>query len=434
MLKYWEQYNGKIKESLGEVESKQIYFSKKREDGLCMDLRKNDGDKHSLNLSYFVGVDWIPKTKETIFVEPKLNTKLKEDEFPENDVIIEDIQQTDYLSMLFSALKHPEVAQYTNELFEIKWNEPQIEITQQQDLITPLLVVQFLNIVQRIVKKGLKKSYYKVEHNLNGRVKGKILVGQTIKQNILKNKSLNTYCSYDEFGVNGLENRLIKKALVFVERYLPTMKNLNSEAYTANVFNFINPAFESVSAEVSLHEVKHTITNAFYKDYEEAIRLAKLILKRFGYNISKTEEKKISTPPFWIDMSKLFEIYVLGLLRERFEKQELDYQLKKNYQELDYLINSKDYKMVVDAKYKVRYQNHYKIEDIRQVSGYARLKSIYKILGKEEGELIDCLIIYPDQENGLDNLKFCNLKEKEIEDFEKVYKIGVKLPLLKKSV
>ena len=70
-----------------------------------------------------------------------------------------------------------------------------MKIDQEQDLLTPLLVVQFLRIVKEIVRKGLKKSYYKVAQNLYGKVKGKILVAQTIKQNVLKNKALNTVCS-----------------------------------------------------------------------------------------------------------------------------------------------------------------------------------------------------------------------------------------------
>ena len=115
--------------------------------------------------------------------------------------------------MLFSALKHPEVAKHTEDLYEIKWKDSPIEISQQQDLLTPLLVVQYLSLVKEIVRKGLKKSYYKVERNLHAKVKGKVLISQTIKQNLLKNKPLHTYCSFDEFGLNNLENKLLKKAL-----------------------------------------------------------------------------------------------------------------------------------------------------------------------------------------------------------------------------
>lgn len=193
----------------------------------CFEVKNN-----ARHISYYIGVDWLDEKNElAIYVEPKLNK--------------DSPLQTDYLNMLFSALKHREVAQHTEHLFEIKFDAPYIKIDQEQDLLTPLLVVQFLRIVKEIVRKGLKKSYYKVAQNLYGKVKGKILVAQTIKQNVLKNKALNTVCSYDEFGLNGLENRLLKKALVFIQRYLPTIKHLKAEAYTADVFNYILPALNN---------------------------------------------------------------------------------------------------------------------------------------------------------------------------------------------
>jgi len=146
----------------------QIYFKNKTtSDSVCISISPD----RRVQTNYFIGVDWIGKTM-AVFVEPKLNN--------ENF-------QTDYLKMLFSALQHPDITNYTEELFEIKWDVEPIIIEQRQDLLTPLLVVQYLKILQRIVRKGLKKSYYKVEYNLYGKVKGKINVGQTIKKNLLIN-------------------------------------------------------------------------------------------------------------------------------------------------------------------------------------------------------------------------------------------------------
>jgi len=370
-----------------------------------------------LNTSYYVGVDWLIEKEQAIYVQPKLNKEADE---------------TNYLQMLFSALKHPEISTCTEDLYHIKWESEEIEIEQHQDLLTPLLIIQFLSIVKQIVRKGLKKSYYKVEQNLYSRVKGKVLVGQTIKQNLLKNKVLNTYCSYDEFGINGLENRLLKKALLFVQRYLPTLKNLNSKEYTTDIFNFIMPAFESVSDEVGLHDVRHTKSNAFYKEYAEAIKLAKLILQRFGYNITNTSKTKIKTPPFWIDMSKLFELYVLGLLKDKFNSK-IIYHPTFNSKELDYLLLSPP--MVIDAKYKPKYQTTSVLEDARQLSGYSRLHKVYETLNFSKERIIDCLIIYPNQESNNEDLSnFIELLKDPtsvMSEYVNFYKIGIKLPTIK---
>lgn len=430
-----ENYNGPCETKLFDFKGdlpfdrdfKYEFVRKKKDNkGLCYYICSNAEKKeHYVANSCFVGVDWIIKNRNAIYVRPKLNNE---------------VDQTDYLEMLFSALKNPGISGYVEDLFEIKFEDPQIEITQQQDILTPLLVVQFLGIVKEIVRKGLKKSYYRVEQNLNAKVKGKILVGQTLKQNHFKNRPLYTYCSFQEFGLNGLENRLLKKALIFVQRYLPTIKKIHSEKYSADIFSYIMPAFEQVSEEVSLHEVKHAIKNVFYKEYEEAIKLARLILQRFGYNITNTQSQTIKTPPFWIDMSKLFELYVLGLLKEIPENKILygAAQVSGTYGVLPDFLQINDKKQrIIDAKYKQQYQpeninfNEYLIKDIRQLAGYARDRKILKKLGIEESKwsetVPECLIIYPDQ-NATEEID--ENRKRPIPAYENFYKLPVKLPTI----
>lgn len=427
LITYWEHYDDVIHSDYNlelENDKHSCDFFKERGSISCFSIIKKENNYH-LNTGYCIGVDWIDK-KHAIYIEPKLNSRRKKEEVQ--------LVEIDYLSMLFSSLQYIDTSKDLNDLFEIKWKSAEIEITQQKDLLTPLLIIQYLGLLKTIVRKGLKKSYYKVEHNLNSRIKGKVLVGQTIKQNTLKNKQLYIYCKFDEFGINGLENRLLKKALVFIKRYLPNLNVINSNIITVDLFNYITPAFEDVSDEIELNEIKHSKTNAFYKEYSEATRLAKLILKKFGYNITNVEKETISTPPFWIDMSKLFEYYVLGLLKNQFPNyNEVQFQFISKGHELDYLLNSSDIKMIIDAKYKPKYKHIKSIdkEDFRQISGYSRLKKVYKELGKNETEIIDCLVIYPDlevKENDLSNLKS---SKSRIEKYVGFYKLGVKLPILK---
>lgn len=428
ILEYWEHYNDVLDSEHQQLLSGVGYdydFSKPRGAISCYSIILKDEQYH-LNTAYCIGVDWLDE-KSAICISPKLNSRRTQKKIK--------LVEVDYIRMLFSSLKYIETKDEINDLFEIKWDKPEIEINQTQDFLTPLLIIQYLNILKVIVRKGLKKSYYKVECNLNSRVKGKVLVGKTIKQNALKNKQLYSYCQYDEFGINGIENRLLKKALMFIRRYLPNFDKLNHGDFTKDIFNYLTPAFESVSESVDLNEMKHLKTNAFYKEYEEASRLAKLILKRFGYNISNVEKQTIYTPPFWIDMSKLFEYYVLGLLKKEYPNEgEVKFQFICKGHELDYLLKSKQYQMVVDAKYKPHYRNsNIDKEDFRQISGYARLKKVYKALDKNYGSMIDCLIIYPDLIVETNNLKDLKSKNNRIEKYIGFYKIGVKVPLLEKG-
>ncbi|QZK99533.1 McrC family protein [Flavobacterium psychrophilum] len=357
-----------------------------------------------------------------IYVQPKLNN--------ENTEI-------NYLKMLFEALQQPENFNHLDQLCEINFDKPLITIKQEQDLLSPLLVVQYLHLLKKIVQKGLKKSYYPIVKNLNAKVKGKILVNATIKGNHSKSKMLFNYCKYDEFGLNSIENKVLKKALLFSQKAIQNLNGVDSkELY--GLFNYIQPAFLLVEDKVQIEELKTIKPNPLYKEYEHALKLAKLILKRYGYTISNTTINKIQTPPFWIDMSKLFELYVYAKLKERFpERGEVTYHKKFNYLEPDYILNSQkeNYKMVVDAKYKPQYQDgNVNTEDIRQVSGYARLKSVYKYLNIDNhNEVIDCLIIYSEQSLERNDLKKISLKSIEESNYVNFYKIGLKLPDLKKT-
>ena len=89
--------------------------------------------------------------------------------------------------------------------------------------------------------------------------------------------------------------------------------------------------------------------------------------------------------------------------------------------------------MVIDAKYKQKYLDSKDHLDIRQVVGYSRLTSIRKRADfNKSTQMMDCLIIYPNQETGKDNLERVN-REKftndKIDKYEKIYKLGVKLPV-----
>lgn len=389
----------------------------------CFEVKKvgNEDSIHTIESNYLIGVDWIIEDKLAINIQPKINT---------------DTEQVDYLKMLLSAINHPEVMDHLDELFEVHWNEPKIPIEQQNDFLTPFLILEFLGLLKQIAKKGIRKSYYKVEENLYSRVKGKILVGKTIKHNISKNKKLNTYCSYQEFGVDTYENRILKKALQFAKIYLPTYEKLMDGKGLQDLYNFINPAFENVSDNVDVRRIKNFKNNRFFKEYDKALHLAQLIFDRFGYNISSVADRKIETPPFWIDMSRLFELYILGQLKDIFGS-EVKFQFSPDgNNNLDYLLNSRDYKMVIDAKYKPKYikREGKEEKDLRQVSGYARLKKVHEELyGNEDyNKIIDCLIIYPDQESNNEVLTINDLTP--IESYINMYKLGIRLPILKSTI
>lgn len=395
-------------------------FFLKRTDVKCLELKVSQGNVR-LHTNYYVGIDWLKKNETAIYVAPKLNEETKE---------------TDYFKMLFSCMKHPEIAGYSQDLCEIKFDEPYIEINQKQDLITPLLMIRYLQVLKSVVRKGLKKSYYRVEQNLSSKIKGKVLVSKTLKKNILRNRPNKTICNFEVYGIDSIENKILKCALKFVEFYLAKYRQF-SDCFLPHL-SFCKPAFYEVDdSHFDLNLIKKIKINAFFKEYKEALDLAEMIMKRFGYNIREIDKKVVRVPPFWIDMPKLFELYVLGLLKEQYGSK-IQFQAKGNYGEPDFLLITESEKMVIDTKYKRiyqnndEYQNRFNSDDIRQICGYARDRKILKRLGYTDENMqdivVDCLIIYPDQNSSRILPK--NLKVHSIDQFTKFYKIPVKLPTL----
>lgn len=367
--------------------------------------------------SYYIGIDWIKENESYIAVEPK-------------------IENLDYVKMFVHCLNHTQISKFIKEVYHIDFQKAQIETQNANWDLTPFLVVHFLSLVETITKQGLKSNYIVREENLSSKIKGKILFSQQLKKNIVSKREDRIYCRFQEYSIDCLENRLLKKALLFVQRY--TTKHLDKEKYKLlfQKQNRLLSAFENISENISYSETKRIKINSLYKEYVEAIDLAKQILRRFGYsymNTHNTEEKKL--PPFWIDMSKLFELYVYSLLKDAYGSK-IIYQLSEdgkrqtrgNYGDIDFM--KLDEKILIDTKYKEIYtqDGKYDIDNIRQLSGYARDWGVLKKLDiTSDNEVIDCIFIYPDK-TANDNLKNRDLKETSINQFTKFYKCGIKLP------
>lgn len=405
--------------ALSHVIEADILFKNKKGHKCIENIR--DGKQRLLQPSFFVGTDWLVKNELAVYVAPKVDA---------------DNQQIDYLQILYSCLLRPDIAKYTDQLYEIKADQKYIEIEQEQDLLTPLLVMQFLQLLKEIVRKGLKKSYYSVERNLNGRIKGKVKVAQNIKRNLINNKKTSTICQYDVFGYDTIENRVLKHALKFVQRYLAQTSTLS--LYAQPLVNYCQPAFVSVADDVDLNQLKNIKHNAFYKEYKEAIRIAKLILKRFGYHTRNAKSQatgKTSVPPFWIDMSKLFEFYTLGLLKDRYG-QKLIFQAQGTYGQPDFLLRDETNRLILDAKYRPRYQDErYHIEDVRQLSGYARDTKLLSKLGyiseaEQDSAVVGCVLIYTDQKAEITLPE--DLTANEIKGFSRFYKVPVAMPMIRR--
>lgn len=450
--------------ALIKVEEQRKIFSKIEPYQLKHNFSENSFE---LQADYYIGIDWLVKGQKYVQVEPKINAKLLEiyheslerEELSE-EAYIEKEQQNkirldnafeekdnlknlDYLKMLLEVYASPISTEQLGDLVEIYWQDPKIKIEQKDDYLTPFLIVQFLEILKKIVQKGLKKSYYKVQENLQNRVKGKVLVGQQIKKNILKNRFTSTYCEYQVFGVNNVENQFLKKVFKFCTHYIQNQPQffVSTKTRLSHTINYIRPAFELIDDSIKESELRNYRHNPFFKEYKEATNIGNFILKQLGYNISVTSGKHIETPPFWIDMPKLFELYFYQkLLKDNpNDHQKIIFQLKTYGNALDFLIKDGENSIIIDTKYKLHYKQSHIHQDIRQVSGYARLKTVRNKCGLIATDThINCLIVYPilnvdgySNENfSIESIQNALTKNNEIKAYYKVYKLGLQLPII----
>ena len=374
----------------------------------CYSLEERDYGWRA-ETSYYIGIDHIGDSGKIIHVEPKVDT---------------DTNKVDYYKVLEKAFSGDLNLEETKGLFEIKFNQRLIQIDQEQDYLSPLLFAQFLNLLKSIVNKGLRKSYYRVELNMTSKIKGKILVGATIRNNHVHGRIDRTVCSFEEYGLDHFENRLLKKALLFVSANLYTHDTFESLKKTVA---YCRPAFTKVSETVNENQVNNFKVNPFFKEYAEALKLAKLILKRYGFKMENATSEKVSTPPFWIDMSKIFELYVYQQLKKIGGVEKLLYEPVIDGLKPDFLIQSEHFTGVIDAKYKPRYKDSkVSVSDFRQVLGYSRMTKVYEELEIPQNELIDCLIIYSDQKES--DLKIELEKKKAEKGYVQFWKLGIKLP------
>ena len=399
-------------------------------------------DGENLKAHYYIGASWFIKDKCAFVVKPKV--------------------EVDYIKLFMTALElnSENEAAYFSNYYYIDFEKPAIKTNALDNVITPLLILHYISLLRHLVSKGLKKGYVVREENLQSKIRGRILLQRHLTKNVFAKREDRVSCRFQEFTEDIPENRILKKALSFSVRFINQLPSFKSHLQELTPqLSMIGSAFENVSEEVTIAQVKVNAGKIF-RHYESAIKVAKLILRHFDYSIDNASGTAQSVRPFCIDMPRLYEMYVLNLLRKAYGDK-IQFQVKGYRKtQVDYIKVSDDEKLIIDAKYKPQYNegNQGILNDIQEISRYARDEKILKALGwnpKDESTkgnyFPKCLIIYPDPNTifkredgdpeGADELKMeemvggfstgkilCEASRYKIPGFEDFYKIAVPLP------
>lgn len=343
-------------------------------------------------LSYFrIGAEWVDRDKFLV-VTPKSK-----------------MEEVDWAEMFRRCFETEEgFSDGFGQIYDIDLQAPPISDPTLQSVLTPLLVVHFLSVVKRVVRKGLKRGDVSREENLT-KIRGRIMLARNLRRNILTGHAHRAFCRFPEMSVDIPENRLIKRALLFSERLCRKMAEQGQRggAELQSDARSLLSAFLEVGEFVVPSEVFNVKRNKLFRAYDDAIRLAKMILRRYENSIDRVDADVHDIPPFWVDMSLLYEHYVLGKLRAAYG-QKILYQAKVSTGYPDFLFNDSLQPMILDTKYKPQYEGLGKpsTDDIRQLAGYARDRSVLRRLGivergKQDTSVVPCVIIYPKTEERL---------------------------------
>ncbi len=378
-----------------------------------------DGGSWGYYASYKIGAEWIDD-KEALVVTAKRG-----------------MEKIDFLSMFMTCFSSNLAIESFAKIYSINAEQPSIETNSLKGVVSPLIVLHYLGVVSRI--KTLKKGYIHRRDNLK-KVKGRIDILRNERTNIALKRYDRICCNYDEYSVDIPENRLLKKALLFSKRIVDRIgEHHSSYNNIKQMLARCMSMFENVGDDVDIRDVRQIKEHKLFRDYAEAIRLAKLVLSHFDYSINKTSEANNKIVPFVLDMSLLYEHYVYGLLYLAY-KNKITYQYQGKTGNPDFLYSSESYKAILDTKYIPKYKSG-SLDNyvVRQLSGYSRDVSILRSLGYDVIESsptpsVPCIIIYPNgtgvSQNPFLGKSLMKLCTKNVRNLSQFYKIAIPIPII----
>lgn len=419
----------------------------------------NKSNKSFISANYHIGAYWLVENEKSVLVEPK-------------------VENLDFVKLFGRAIRFNNKKQEeyfsVNDQYSFFLDKKKIEVpTTFTNSVSLFLVILYLFLLQKIARKGIKKGHVRTEQNLSLKIKGKINYSRTIPENHLRGKFEKSVCSYSELTENIPENRLLKRALNYSSRIIRNLinKNLDGTLEIKRNLDYLQREFSRVSDDFLVSEINSVRQNKLYSDYAEAMKIAKVILKTNGYIPRKNSYITNFVFPFWIDMSVLFEMYVFEMLENAYPNT-ISFQVEGfGNTRVDFIKNSEKEKVIIDTKYKLWYEKSstelvkdhknslkhkffkknstdhftYFLEDVRQISGYARDSKILNCFHFSDDERhlsVPCIIIYPKLKSnnscidkGIDSFDPCKTlieQAEKIDGYDNFYKIGVYLPTIEK--
>lgn len=355
------------------------------------------GQAGTLLASHFVGQVWLHVKQAVETPPPKpiaLRILPKRGDGQAEKVV-------DFMAMLDACLGHPVVSHHLDTCFHF-WPEQPSMVSEMTKDVRLLVIALYLRYLTVLCQRHLRKEFRHVRENLCGRVKGRVLVQDNLRQNTVRCRPDRVVCQYQEHSLDSPENQILRAALVQCLKELPHAPNLSSINKVQEWARFCDASLRGVRLRrIHPNEFRFLRLGGLKRAYKQPLRFAEWVLALLGSD--PNQERKAGTssiPPFAIDMNELFERYCEVLLRR--EKHNgnprnpwagyKDNNLGKSLKIRPDFIESATGE-VLDAKYKYGWAPSNNRGDVYQVVAYCRQEFVKKELSDEYAR--KAVILYP---------------------------------------
>jgi len=153
------------------------------------------------------------------------------------------------------------------------------------------LIAEFLHELKKLCERHLKRQFPRIEANLAGRVKGRILVRENLRRNLVRGRPDRVYCQFQTHSLDTKENQILKAALEVALAYL------NHRGFKLQTLWTIGQFCRNALAEVRLKRIfprdfSGLRLTGIMKPYKRPIELAKVILQNIASEPNPSKWKK----------------------------------------------------------------------------------------------------------------------------------------------
>jgi len=285
--------------------------------------------------------------------------------------------------LLRPKLPIPSLLALLAEVHELARLVPDFAGFQQTPEIVDLLIHVFLNQVDYLAQRGLKRTYVNFDEEIIP-VRGRLDVRRTFALHMRAKPKV--WCMFDEYTLDGAENRALLATLRAIS------SNSSFSQQRRRVAHKLMTDFVGV-ADVRLHasQVESIVCDRLTSHYEPALRLARLILASMGL---ANEFGGVESSGFLLNMNELFEQFVFRRLSALLGSRGISVrrQVTMPFDEFTYATIRPDLviqaksgrRMVADTKYKATGKPDR--EDLYQMLAYCRVMGIDRGLLITAGE------------------------------------------------